>query len=162
MIYTAPCVMLLLRPASITRASGRGLGPGNREFLGPVKWHRADRRVPFGAQKTRGYYYLPRQLLLDGEGSAAVFINSCLMTQARLTLSLSVQSRADGYFTFREIDRRHVAVILSKSVQDLTDQSKPTSDIRWVFGTPVKIHSFITSGYKTYSYKTSSTLELNY
>ncbi len=27
----------------ITRASGRGLGPGNREFLGPVKWHEADR-----------------------------------------------------------------------------------------------------------------------
>jgi hypothetical protein len=22
-------------------------------FMGPVKWHRADRRVPFGAQKTR-------------------------------------------------------------------------------------------------------------
>jgi hypothetical protein len=81
---------------------------------------------------TQGYYYLPRQLLLDGLGSAVVFINSCLMTQVRLTLSLSVQSRADGYFTFREIDRRHVAVILSKSVQDLTDQSKPTSDIRWV------------------------------
>jgi hypothetical protein len=37
---------------AITRASGRGLGPGNREFLGPVKWHRADRRVTFGAQKT--------------------------------------------------------------------------------------------------------------
>ncbi len=35
---------------SITRASGRGLGPGNRDFLGPVKWHRAVRRVPFGAQ----------------------------------------------------------------------------------------------------------------
>ncbi len=32
----------------ITRASGRGLGPGNWEFLGPVKWHRADRRVPLG------------------------------------------------------------------------------------------------------------------
>ncbi len=48
MIYTAPCVMLLMRPASITRASGRGLGPGNRDFLGPVKRHRADRRVPFG------------------------------------------------------------------------------------------------------------------
>jgi hypothetical protein len=27
----------------ITLASGRGLGPGNGEFLGPVKWHRADR-----------------------------------------------------------------------------------------------------------------------
>jgi hypothetical protein len=22
-------------------------------FVGPVKWHRADRRVPFGARKTR-------------------------------------------------------------------------------------------------------------
>jgi hypothetical protein len=32
---------------SITRASGRGLGP--------MKWHRADRRVPFGAQKTRDF-----------------------------------------------------------------------------------------------------------
>ncbi len=30
---------------SIKRASGRGLGPGNGEFLGPVKWPRADRRV---------------------------------------------------------------------------------------------------------------------
>ncbi len=36
---------------SIMRASGRGLGPGSREFLGPVKWHRADRRGPVGAQK---------------------------------------------------------------------------------------------------------------
>jgi hypothetical protein len=34
MIYTAPCVMLLMWAASITRASGRGLGPGNREFFG--------------------------------------------------------------------------------------------------------------------------------
>ncbi len=33
---------------SITRGSGRGLGPGILEFLGSVKWHRADRRVPFG------------------------------------------------------------------------------------------------------------------
>ncbi len=38
---------------SIKRARGRGLGPGNREFLGPVKWHRAYRRVPLGAQKTQ-------------------------------------------------------------------------------------------------------------
>ncbi len=37
----------------ITWASGKGLGPGNGKFLGPVKWHRAVRRVPFGAQKTR-------------------------------------------------------------------------------------------------------------
>jgi hypothetical protein len=51
MIYTAPCVMLLIRAASITRASGRGLGPGNQDFSGPVKWHQADRQVPFGAKK---------------------------------------------------------------------------------------------------------------
>ncbi len=30
-----------------------GVGPWNREFFGPVKWHQADRRVPIGAQKTR-------------------------------------------------------------------------------------------------------------
>jgi hypothetical protein len=34
MIDKAPCVMLLMQAASFTRASGRGLGPGNREFFG--------------------------------------------------------------------------------------------------------------------------------
>jgi len=38
----------LMWAVSITRASGRGLGPGNQDFFGPVKWHRADRRVSFG------------------------------------------------------------------------------------------------------------------
>ncbi len=33
MNYTAPYVMLLMRAASITWASGKGLGPGNREFF---------------------------------------------------------------------------------------------------------------------------------
>jgi hypothetical protein len=36
-----------------------GSGPSRankfESFLGPVKWHRADRRVPFGAQKTREF-----------------------------------------------------------------------------------------------------------
>ncbi len=36
-IYTAPSVMLLIRAASITRASGRGLGPGNLDFFGPCE-----------------------------------------------------------------------------------------------------------------------------
>jgi hypothetical protein len=36
---------------SITRASGRGLGLEIETFLGPVKWHPAVRRLPFGAQK---------------------------------------------------------------------------------------------------------------
>jgi hypothetical protein len=48
MISTASCVMFLMR----TRASGSGLGPGNQEFLGPPKWHRVDRRVPIGTQKS--------------------------------------------------------------------------------------------------------------
>ncbi len=37
MIYTAVCVMLFKRAASITRASGRGLGLGNREFFRPCE-----------------------------------------------------------------------------------------------------------------------------
>jgi hypothetical protein len=49
MIYTAPYVMFLMR------ASGRGLGPGNQDFLGPVKRHRAVRQVPFGAQKKSSF-----------------------------------------------------------------------------------------------------------
>jgi hypothetical protein len=36
-IYMAPCVMLLMRAASFTGASGRGLGPRNREFFGPCE-----------------------------------------------------------------------------------------------------------------------------
>ncbi len=35
MIYTAPSVMLLIRAAYIRRASGRGFGPGNRDFFEP-------------------------------------------------------------------------------------------------------------------------------
>jgi hypothetical protein len=35
MIYKAPCIMILMRAASITWASGRGLGPENLDFLGP-------------------------------------------------------------------------------------------------------------------------------
>jgi hypothetical protein len=33
MIYTAPCIMLLMQAASITRASGMELGPGNQQFF---------------------------------------------------------------------------------------------------------------------------------
>jgi hypothetical protein len=35
MIYTALCIMFWMRCISITWASGRGLGPGNLELLGP-------------------------------------------------------------------------------------------------------------------------------
>ena len=43
---------------------------------------------------------------------------------------LLFQSRTDGYFTFREVDRRHVAIVLAKSLEHLTDQSRPTPFIR--------------------------------
>jgi hypothetical protein len=47
--------MLLMRTASIFWASGRGLGPGNREYFGSCETARADSRVPFGAQKNRDF-----------------------------------------------------------------------------------------------------------
>ncbi len=56
--------MFLMRADTLRGQVGGG-GPGNREFLGPVKWRRADRRVPIGAQKTRDFQgptpsYLPK------------------------------------------------------------------------------------------------------
>ncbi len=53
MIYTAPCVMFLMR-ADTLRGQVRGGWPLEIEsFLGPVKWHRADRRVPLGPPPVR-------------------------------------------------------------------------------------------------------------
>jgi hypothetical protein len=81
-IYTAPHVMLLMRATSITRASGK---VEIETFLGLVKWHRAVRRVPSGAQKSRsllqsvadGVRGLPGMLEFcsgsDGSGSAGTF-----------------------------------------------------------------------------------------
>ncbi len=37
MIYTASCVMLLMRAAFISRASGRGLGPWKSRVFGPCE-----------------------------------------------------------------------------------------------------------------------------
>jgi hypothetical protein len=52
MIYTAPCVMFLMRADPLRGKVGGGCALEIKSILGPVKWHRADRRVPFGAQKT--------------------------------------------------------------------------------------------------------------
>jgi hypothetical protein len=35
---------------------GGGWAPEIETFLGPVKWHRSDRRVPFGAQKLLTFF----------------------------------------------------------------------------------------------------------
>jgi hypothetical protein len=46
MIYTARCLMFLMR-ADTLRGQVVGCWALKSSFLGPVKWHRADRRVPF-------------------------------------------------------------------------------------------------------------------
>jgi hypothetical protein len=51
MIYTAPCVMFLMRADTLRGQVGGGWALEIETFLGPV--NRADRRVPFGTQKTR-------------------------------------------------------------------------------------------------------------
>ncbi len=53
MIYTAPCKMFWMRAYLLIGQVGGGWAMEFESFLGRVKWHRADRRVPFGAQKTR-------------------------------------------------------------------------------------------------------------
>ena len=50
MIYTAPCIMFWIRAYPLRGEVGGGWALEFESFLGPVKWHRADRRVPFGAQ----------------------------------------------------------------------------------------------------------------
>jgi len=55
MIYTAPCLMFWLLAYPSRRQVGGSWALEFESFLGPVKWHRADRRAPFGAQKTREF-----------------------------------------------------------------------------------------------------------
>jgi hypothetical protein len=56
MIYTAPCIMFWMRAYPLQGGVGGGWALEFESFLGPVKWHRADRQVPFvGAQKTREF-----------------------------------------------------------------------------------------------------------
>ena len=53
MIYTAPYVMFLMRVDPLRGQVGGGWALEIETFLGPMKWHGAVRRVPFGAQKSR-------------------------------------------------------------------------------------------------------------
>jgi hypothetical protein len=48
MNYTAPCIMFWMRAYPLRGEVGGGWALEFSSFLGPVKWHRADRRVPFG------------------------------------------------------------------------------------------------------------------
>jgi hypothetical protein len=62
MDYTAPCIMFWMRAYPLRGQVGGGWALEIESLLGPVKWHRADARVPFGAQKTRSP---PLQNLLE-------------------------------------------------------------------------------------------------
>jgi hypothetical protein len=55
MIFTAPCIMFWMCAYPLRGQVGGGWALDIKNFLGPVKWHQADRRVPFGAQKTRDF-----------------------------------------------------------------------------------------------------------
>ncbi len=50
--------MFLMRADRLRGQVGGGWAVEIESFLGPVKWHRANRRVPFWPQKTRNYYLL--------------------------------------------------------------------------------------------------------
>jgi hypothetical protein len=53
MIYMALYVMLLMQANPLEGQQGGGWALEIETFLGSVKWHRAVRPVPFGAQKSR-------------------------------------------------------------------------------------------------------------
>jgi hypothetical protein len=55
MIYTAPYVIVLMQADPLRGQVGGGWALEIETFLGPVKWHRAVRRVPLGAQKSRDF-----------------------------------------------------------------------------------------------------------
>jgi hypothetical protein len=58
-IYTAPCIMFWMRVCTLRGEVGGGWALEFPSFLSPVKWERAGRRVPFGAQKIPGPNPLP-------------------------------------------------------------------------------------------------------
>jgi hypothetical protein len=62
MNYTAPCIMFWMCAYPLRGEVGGGWALEFPSFLGPVKWERADRRVPFGAQKTREFQLLYQNL----------------------------------------------------------------------------------------------------
>jgi hypothetical protein len=60
MIYTAPCIMFWMHAYPLLGQVGGGWALDIESFLGPVKWHRADMQVPFGAQKT--WRFVPKSM----------------------------------------------------------------------------------------------------
>jgi hypothetical protein len=63
-----PYVMLWMRENPLRGQVGGGWALEIQPFLGPVKWHQAVRRAPFGAQKSRDFQcpapsHLPKEVM---------------------------------------------------------------------------------------------------
>ncbi len=64
-IYTAPCIMFWMCVYLLRGQVGGGWAMDIKSFLDPVKWHRAEWRVSFGAQKNQDFqgptpFHLPK------------------------------------------------------------------------------------------------------
>jgi hypothetical protein len=67
-------------------ASGRGWALEIESFLGPVKWHRVDRRVPFWALETNAVWSVSKAVSWEGS------LN--LQRTFRLSSSVSIAYRS--------------------------------------------------------------------
>jgi hypothetical protein len=59
MIYTAPCVMFLMRADTLRGQKGGGWALEMKSFLGPVKWHRTQSQLNRTPQPNIPLYTLP-------------------------------------------------------------------------------------------------------
>jgi hypothetical protein len=66
-LYRALCIMFLMRADTLGGQVGVSLALEIESFLTLVKWHRADRRVPFGPKNSRfpGPNPLPLSQVMD-------------------------------------------------------------------------------------------------
>jgi hypothetical protein len=74
MIYTVQYIMLLMRADALRgQVGGRGALEIDT-FLGPVKWHRGVRRMPFGPQKRLDFHVPPLPMALRNGFSHIIII----------------------------------------------------------------------------------------
>ncbi len=64
MICIALYMMFWMRAYPLQGQVGGGWALEFKSFLDPVKWHRADRRVPFGAQQTQHIMHRAVQIIV--------------------------------------------------------------------------------------------------
>ena len=109
-------------------AKARLASPADEKSLGEKSCKVTDQRGPPGPHTWSGFLHKWMRNGLSSKWMWNWFLQST--KDFLLPHLFSLQSRTDGFFTFREIDRRDVAVVLAKSLQTLVDQSSPTTAIR--------------------------------